>query len=73
MSARYPDDPEEAFFREHAGKLPTSAEARAWDAELPDAEPDSTPVRLMTKEDWAKLRAIGSTIGSRPFRPEDDH
>lgn len=72
MSANDPNDHEEEFFREHAGKLPTSAEAQSWDAETPEVEPDSTPVRLMTKEDWAKLNAISSTIGSQPFSPDDD-
>jgi hypothetical protein len=57
------EDPEEAFFSEHAGILPTSAEALKWEAELPPAQPDRTPMRLMTKEDWTLLRAMGSKIG----------
>lgn len=71
MSASYPNDPEEIFFRDHAGKLPTSTEARIWDAELPDAKPDPNPVRLMTKEDWAKLRAIKSELFKRYDLPEN--
>ena len=64
MSTNDPDDPAVDFFREYAGQLPTSAEAREWDAALPPAEPDRTPMRLMTKEDWAKLAAISSQISS---------